>query len=210
MSDKTKFGRLPDRGTTNRETVDAILDEGFVCHVAYVIEDRPVVIPTLYARDGDDVLIHGSNTMGIAKAVRQGSPLSVAVTHIDGLVIARTGFHSSANYRSVVIHGKGEILEGDEHARALDVIVEALVPGRLDDIRPNTTSEVKQTSVIRLSLDESSAKVREGDPIDDEEDIGTGVWAGVLPLSQVAGEPIPSSDLEEGLDTPDYLRRYQR
>lgn len=210
MSDKTKFGRLPDRGTTNRETIDAILDEGLVCHVAYIIEDRPVVIPTLYARDGDDVLIHGSNTMGIAKAVRQGSPLSVAMTHIDGLVIARTGFHSSANYRSVVIHGEGEILEGDEHARALDVIVEALVPGRLDDIRPNTTSEVKQTSVIRLSLDESSAKVREGDPIDDEEDIGTGVWAGVLPLSQVAGEPIPSSDLEEGLDTPDYLRRYQR
>ena len=210
MSEKTTFGRLAERGTTERAVVEAILDEGFVCHVAYITGNRPVVIPTLYARDNDHLLIHGSNSMGIAKAVRGGSPLSVAVTHLDGLVVARTGFHSSANYRSVVVHGEGEILEGTEHETALDLIVEALIPGRLDDIRPNTGSEAKQTSVIRLSLDESSAKVREGDPIDDEEDIGTGVWAGVLPFSLVAGEPIPASDLEDSVETPDYLLGYRR
>ena len=210
MTDKTKINRLPERGVNEGETIHAILDAGFVCHAAYVIETRPVVIPTLYARDGDSLLVHGSNTMGLARAVRNGSPLSVAVTHIDGLVVARTGFHSSANYRSVVIHGMGELLSGPEQSDAFDVIVEALIPGRTADIRANTESEVKQTSVIRLPLDEVSAKVRSGDPSDDPEDMNTGVWAGVVPMTLQAGEPITAADLEEGIDTPDYLNPYRR
>ncbi len=210
MSDKTALNRLPERGVTDRETINAILDAGFVCHAAYVVEDRPVVLPTLYARDGDSVLLHGSNTMGLARAVRNGSPLSVAVTHIDGLVVARSAFHSSANYRSVVIHGRGEIVSGKQHAHALDVIIETLIPGRTADIRANTESELKQTSVIRLSLDEVSAKIRSGDPSDDLEDMNSGVWAGVVPMTLQAGDPIRASDLEEDVDTPDYLNPYRR
>lgn len=210
MTDKTTIHRLPERGVTDQATIDAILDAGFVCHAAYVVDQRPVVLPTLYARDGDSVLLHGSNTMGLARAVREGSPLSVAVTHIDGLVVARTGFHSSANYRSVVIHGQGEILSDEDQARALEVIIEALIPGRSTDIRTNTRAELKQTAVIRLSLEEVSAKVRTGDPIDDPEDMDTGVWAGVIPLSLQAGEAINAADLENGVPIPDYLRPYRR
>ena len=210
MNDKTRIRRLPERAVADRDVINEILDEGFVCHAAYVTDGRPVVIPTLYARRGDELLLHGSNTMGLARAVREGSPLSIAVTHIDGLVVARTGFHSSANYRSVVIHGKGEILDGRDQLDALDTIVEALIPGRLADIRANTESEVKQTSVIRLPLDEVSAKVRTGDPKDDPEDLNTGVWAGVVPFSLQPGDPVAAGDLEDGVPTPDYLRPYLR
>jgi uncharacterized protein len=210
MTDKTKINRHPERSVADLENINSILDGGFVCHAAYIVERRPVVVPTLYARDGNSVLLHGSNTMGLARAVRKGSPLSVAVTHIDGLVVARSAFNSSANYRSVVIHGVGEILAGEQKVGALDVIVEALIPGRTADIRANTESELKQTSVIRLPLDEMSAKVRSGDPSDDLEDINTGVWAGVIPMTLQAGEPIRSTDLEEGIATPDYLNPYRR
>ncbi len=141
MSEKTRIRRLSERGSTDREVINTILDEGFVCHAAYVIDERPVVIPTLYARANDNLLLHGSVSSGLVRAVRTESPLSVAVTHVDGLVVARSGFHSSANYRSVVIHGQGLLLEGIEHREALDVIVEALIPGRLSDIRPPTDAE---------------------------------------------------------------------
>ena len=210
MTEKTKIHRLAERGVSDMESINAILDEGFICHAAYVVDERPVVLPTLYARDGESVLLHGSNSMGIARAVRRGSPLSVAVTHIDGLVVARTGFHSSANYRSVVIHGYGEILTGEDQTRALNIIVDVLIPGRLADIRSNSEAELKQTSVIRLALEDVSAKVRTGDPSDDPEDINTGVWAGVVPMTLQAGAPIPATDLEDAVKTPDYLDPYRR
>ena len=210
MTEKTKIHRLAERGVSDMESINAILDEGFICHAAYVVDERPVVIPTLYARDGESVLLHGSNSMGIARAVRRGSPLSVAVTHIDGLVVARTGFHSSANYRSVVIHGYGEILTGEDQTRALNIIVDVLIPGRLADIRSNSEAELKQTSVIRLALEDVSAKVRTGDPSDDPEDMNTGVWAGVVPMTLQAGAPIPATDLEDTVKTPDYLDPYRR
>jgi len=210
MTEKTKIHRLAERGVSDMESINAILDEGFICHAAYVVDERPVVIPTLYARDGESVLLHGSNSMGIARAVRRGSPLSVAVTHIDGLVVARTGFHSSANYRSVVIHGYGEILTGEDQTRALNIIVDVLIPGRLADIRSNSEAELKQTSVIRLALEDVSAKVRTGDPSDDPEDMNTGVWAGVVPMTLQAGAPIPATDLEDAVKTPDYLDPYRR
>jgi len=210
LSDKTRIRRLPERGVEDLEVVYAILDEGFVCHAAYLTEGRPVVVPTLYARDGHRLILHGSNAMGLARAVRSGSPLSVAVTHVDGLVVARSAFNSSANYRSVVVHGQGRLLEGDEKAAGLDIVIDKVLPGRRADLRPSTEKEIAQTSVIELSLDEVSAKVRSGGPGDDPEDMELEVWAGVVPFRLEAGDPVPADDLLPGLDTPDYLERYRR
>lgn len=208
--DKTRIRRLPERAVTEREAIDRILDEGFVCHAAYVVEDRPVVIPTLYVRDGDRILMHGSNSMGLARAVRRGSPLSVAVTLVDGLVLARSAFNSSTNYRSVVIHGRGRLLDGEPKAEALDIIVDKLIPGRLAEVRPSTASEIAQTAVIELGLDEISAKVQDGPPEDEAEDLDAPVWAGVIPAKLAFGEPIPDPGLAHGIDVPDYLRPYRR
>ena len=210
MSDKTRLNRLPERGVDDRDAIYSILDEGLVCHVGYVTGGRPVVIPTLYVRDGDRLLIHGSNTAGTIKAVRRGSPLCVTVTHIDGVVVARSGFNSSANYRSVVVHGHGRLLAGEDHLEALDLIVDKLIPGRMSDIRPPTDSEIKQTSVFELSLEQVSAKMRDDGPHDDQEDLGTGVWAGVIPLTMTAGKPVPSDDLEDGVPVPPYIEDYRR
>lgn len=207
MSGQTQIRRLPERAVGDRAGIYAILDDGFVCHAAYLREGLPVVIPTLYARDGDRLLLHGSNSSGLVRAVRNDSPLSIGVTHIDGIVVARSGFHSSANYRSVVVHGPGRLLTGDDHERALDVIVDWLIPGRVTDIRKPTPSELKQTSVIAVDLGEVSAKVRTGDPKDDPDDLDSDAWAGVIPISAVFGEPIPAGDLAPGIVVPDYVAR---
>jgi nitroimidazol reductase NimA-like FMN-containing flavoprotein (pyridoxamine 5'-phosphate oxidase superfamily) len=210
VTDKTRIRRLPERAVDDRAVILDILDEGFVCHAAYVTEGRPVVIPTLYARDGERLLLHGSNSMGLAKAVRAGSPLSVAVTLLDGLVVARSAFNSSANYRSVVVHGYGRLLEGEEKRTALEVIIDRLIPGRLAEVRASTDAEIRQTSVIELGLEEVSAKVRSGGPDDDEADLDEPVWAGVVPFRLVAGEPVPDEILEPEITIPDYLRPYRR
>ena len=202
--------RLPEKSVDDRELIKAILDEGFVCHVAYLIDDRPVIIPTLYVRDGGACLLHGSSASGIAAAARRGSPLSIAVTLVDGLVVARSGFESSVNYRSVVIHGHGTVLTGDAHKRALDLMVEGLIPGRRADIRPPTDNELRKTAVVSVPLDMMSAKVSAGPPEDDIADLGTGVWAGVVPMSTTYGAPEPSPDLEPNLEVPDYLASYKR
>jgi nitroimidazol reductase NimA-like FMN-containing flavoprotein (pyridoxamine 5'-phosphate oxidase superfamily) len=202
--------RLPDKSVDDRAVIDAILDEGYVCHVAYLIDERPVVIPTLYVRDGETVLLHGSTSSGIAAAARRGSPLSVAVTLVDGLVVARSSFESSVNYRSVVIHGHGTVLDGAAHRRALDLMVEGLLPGRLADIREPTDLELRQTAVVAVPIDVVSAKISEGPPEDDPADIGTRVWAGVVPVVTSYGYPVPSPDLEPDLKVPDYLTDYRR
>ncbi len=210
MSDKTELNRLPDRSVDDRSDINAILDDGFLCHVGYVIDGRPVVLPTLYARDGDRILIHGSNSMGLAKAVRRGSPLCVTVTHLDGLVAARSAFHSSANYRSVVVHGIGDIVDDNDKEAAFDLIVEHIMPGRLADIRPSTRAEIGQTAVISLSLDETSAKARSGGPNDDPEDLDASIWAGVIPFTLKAGEPQPAPELDPAIPTPEYFRDFSR
>ncbi len=202
--------RLPEKSVDDQALIYAILDEGFVCHVAYLIDDRPVVIPTLYVRDGESVLLHGSTASGIAAAARRGSALSVAVTLVDGLVVARSAFESSVNYRSVVIHGHGTVLSGEEHMRALDLMVDGLIPGRLADIRRPTEAELRKTAVVSVPLDTISAKVSAGPPEDDVADLGTGVWAGVVPMTTTYGDPEPSPDLEPNLEVPDYLITYKR
>jgi nitroimidazol reductase NimA-like FMN-containing flavoprotein (pyridoxamine 5'-phosphate oxidase superfamily) len=202
--------RLPEKSVDDRAVIDSILDEGYVCHVGYLIDERPVVIPTLYVRDGDTVLLHGSTSSGIAAAARRGSPLSVAVTLVDGLVVARSGFESSINYRSVVIHGHGTVLDGAAHRRALDLMVAGMLPGRLTDIREPTDLELRKTAAVAVPIDLVSAKVSDGPPEDDPVDIGTGVWAGVVPIITTYGAPVPSPDLEPDLKVPDYLKNYRR
>ena len=210
MTDLNQLRRLPEREVTDRGAINRILDEGFVAHVAYVRDGRPVVLPMLYARDGEQLLVHGSNSMGMARAVREGSPLCATVTLIDAIVVARSAFNSSANYRSVVVHGVGEIVSGKEKERALDLIVEHVLPGRLEDLRVSTESEIAQTSVIAIPLAMASAKARSGDPGDDPADMNSGVWAGVLPLRLVASSPRAAADLESGVETPEYLSNYTR
>lgn len=205
MSEKTRIRRLPERAIEDPLEIESILDQGFLCHVGYLSDGDPVVVPTLYARDGDRILLHGSNSSGFVRAVRDSSPLSIAVTLLDGIVVARSGFHSSANYRSVVVHGLGWILEGEEKEAALDRIVDWMIPGRVADVRRPTGRELRQTSVVAVGLDEVSAKARTGDPKDDPEDLTEDVWAGVVPISQVKGRPVPAQDLAPGIDVPDYL-----
>ncbi len=209
-TEPTRIRRLPEKAVSDLDTIHQILDEGFVCHVAYLAGDRPVVLPTLYARAGNTIILHGSTAAGITRAVRRRSPLSIAVTLIDGVVVARSGFNSSANYRSVVIHGHGRILEGQEHINALDRTVEALIPGRIHELRRPTEAEIRQTATIEVPLDQMSAKVSDGPPEDDESDMDADIWAGVIPLGIVAGEPIPDPDLRVGINLPDYLDPYRR
>jgi uncharacterized protein len=209
MSEKTQIHRHPELGSEDRGVIDAILDNGFLCHVAYLRDTRPVVIPTLYVRDGDRILLHGSPASGIMRAVKRGSPLSIGVTHVDGVVVARSGFESSINYRSVVIHGVGRALDGPEHRTALDRIVEGLIPGRLADVRPPTPKELRKTSVIAVSLADASAKISDGPPEDEAEDLGSGVWAGIVPVTIAYGSPVAAPDLEPGLEIPDYLTRFR-
>ncbi|MGA7280862.1 MAG: pyridoxamine 5'-phosphate oxidase family protein [Acidimicrobiia bacterium] len=209
MSEKTRLHRHPELGSSDRSVIDEILDNGFVCHVAYLAGTRPVVIPTLYVRDGDRILVHGSPASGIMRAVKRGSPLSIGVTHVDGVVVARSGFQSSINYRSVVIHGIGRALDGPEHRSALDLIVEGLIPGRLADVRAPTPKELRKTSVIAVSLADASAKISDGPPEDETEDLGSGVWAGVVPVTIAYGSPVAAPDLEPGLETPGYLTRFR-
>lgn len=204
--DRYAVRRLPERSTRDTGVVEAILDEGLVSHTTYVMDGLPVVIPTLYARRGRSILLHGSNSMGIARAVRAGSPLSVAVTLIDGIVVAKSAFHSSANYRSVVIHGTGRLLDHDEKTRALDCIVDTVLPGRRADLRPSTRSEIRQTAVIELGLDTAWAKVRSGGPSDDPADLDAPVWAGVIPLRLHAGSPVDNGD---GIPVPDYVAEFE-
>ncbi len=201
-SDRVRVRRLPKRGHYDAPTVHAILDAGFVCHLGFVDHDQPYVIPTLYGRDGDTLLLHGS---AASRALRLAAtlPVCVTVTHIDGLVLARSLFNHSANYRSVVAVGDAiPVTDDDEKTAALRVIAEHLVPGRWDEARAPNTKELRATSILRLPLTEASAKVRTGPPGDDAEDMRLDVWAGVVPLDLVAGAPQHDPALAGGIDVP--------
>jgi hypothetical protein len=191
-SERTTVRRRPQRGRYDRATIDAILDDGMVCHVAVGAEDgEPVVLPTGYVRIGDELVLHGSAANHLLRLAAAGRPVSIAVTLLDGLVLARTAFHHSMNYRSVVVFGRARVLEGDEKAAALEAFVDHIVPGRSAEARPPTAKELAATLVIAVPLNEASAKVRTGPPSDDEDDMALPVWAGVVPLGLVVGEPVP-------------------
>jgi len=210
-TERTRVKRVPDRGHYDRETIYAILDEAFICHVGYVVDGQPYVIPTGFARIGDDLYIHGSSASRMLRNLSQGVDVCVTVTLIDGLVLARSAFHHSINYRSVVVLGKAELVEdAEEKNNALEAFTEHVVPGRWAEVRWPSELELKATSVLKLPIDEASAKIRTGDPKDDEEDYAMDVWAGVLPLSIEPGDPAPDTFLKDGIPVPAYVRDYER
>src|ERR687892_1471089 len=199
-SARTKLRRLPKRGAHDRETIDAILDEARVCHVGFVHEGRPAVIPTLHARVGDEVLIHGSAASRALRTLAGGIEVCLTVTLIDGLVLARSAFHHSVNYRSVVLYGTARPLTGTEELeRALEAFTEKLVPGRWADVRWPTRKELEGTAALALPIAEGSAKVRTGPPVDDDEDYGLDAWAGVVPMRLETLEPVADPQLRAGI-----------
>jgi len=210
-TERTLIRRLPKRGSYERETVYRILDEGMVCHIGFVQDGKPVVIPAGYGRKDDTLFIHGSTASRMFRALGQGADLCVTVTLMDGLVLARSAFHHSMNYRSVILFGKATVLEDRAAKReALRVLTEHIVPGRWQDVRQPTDKELQVTTVLAIPLEEVSAKVRTGPPMDDEEDYALSVWAGVLPLELTPAPPLPDERLAKQIEVPEYVRRYRR
>ena len=211
QTERTRLKRLPKRGYFDRETVYGILDEGFICHVGFAAEGQPFVIPTGYARDGDKLYIHGSQASRMLRTVSAGIDVCLTVKIVDGLVLARSAFHHSMNYRSVVVFGRATLVEDrEEKLAALLALSEHFIRGRWADVREPTDEELIMTTVLSLPLVEASAKVRTGPPLDDEEDYSMPVWAGVIPLRLEAGEPIKDPRLPDGIEAPDYARDYSR
>jgi len=210
-TERTQVKRLPKRGKYDRETVYGILDAGFVCHVGFNADSQPYVIPTNYGRAGDMLYLHGSAASRMLRALSGGVPVCVTVTHVDGLVHARSAFHHSVNYRSVVILGTARLVEDPaEKMEALRLFTEHVVKGRWNDVRQPSEQELKATSVLALPLEEVSAKVRTGGPVDDEADYGLPVWAGVLALETVVQPPQPDARLKNDTPLPAYLKNYSR
>ena len=211
LTPRTTLKRLPQRGSHERDTINQILDEGFICHVGFAIDGHPFVIPTGYAREGDTMFIHGSQASRMLRALKTGVDVCVTVTLIDGLVLARSAFHHSMNYRSVVIFGQATPVEGREQKlAALLRLSEHIIPGRWDEVREPSEAELQQTTVLSIAINEASAKIRTGPPLDDEEDYAMNIWAGVLPLEMRAGEPIPDPRLPQDINVPHYLNAFSR
>ncbi|MFD9411832.1 pyridoxamine 5'-phosphate oxidase family protein [Streptomyces sp. NPDC059989] len=208
-TDRTVPSRSRERARYDRETVHSILDQAYVCHLGFVRDGAPVVLPTLFGRVGESLYIHGSTgsrPLLAAGKADPGLPVCVTVTHVDGLVLARSAFHHSLNYRSVVVHGTAYQVTDEEECRtALDALVDHVVPGRSADSRPASAKELAATAVIRLDLTEVSAKIRTGGPNDEAEDMDLPYWAGVVPVAPAYGTPVPSADLAPGIAAPDYL-----
>ena len=203
---RSKLARLPKRGRYDRDTVYGILDAGFICHVGYSVDGHPYVTPTAYWREGDAVYWHGSSASRMLRTLAKGVDCCLTVTHIDGLVLARSAFHHSLNYRSVMMFGKAYKVEdpGEKLAR-LEAFVERMYPGRWPELRPVTAPELKSTSVLGMHLTEASAKLRSGPPVDDEQDYALPVWAGVVPVRSVAGAPMEDPRLVPGIALPGML-----
>ncbi|WP_443048452.1 pyridoxamine 5'-phosphate oxidase family protein [Streptomyces sp. NBC_00272] len=208
-TERTVPSRSRERARYDRETVHSILDQAYVCHLGFVRDGAPVVLPTLYGRVGETLYVHGSTgsrPLLAAGKADPGLPVCLTVTHVDGLVLARSAFNHSINYRSVIVHGTAyQVTDEDECRMALDALVDHVVPGRSADSRPANAKELAATAVIRLDLREVSAKIRTGGPNDEPEDMGLPYWSGVVPVAPVHGTPIPADDLAPGIATPDYL-----
>jgi nitroimidazol reductase NimA-like FMN-containing flavoprotein (pyridoxamine 5'-phosphate oxidase superfamily) len=207
---RTRVRRVPARGRYDRETIHAILDETLISHVGFAQDGEPVVIPMLHARIGERLYLHGSSASRLMRTLAGGAPVCATATLIDGLVLARSAFHHSVNYRSVVVFGTARLVEPEtERLNAVELFTEKLVPGRWPEVRPPTRQELKGTKVLSLPLDEASAKVRTGPPIDEDEDYDLPVWAGVLPMRTVVGAPEPDARLEPGVEMPAHVARWR-
>jgi nitroimidazol reductase NimA-like FMN-containing flavoprotein (pyridoxamine 5'-phosphate oxidase superfamily) len=208
-TDRTTLRRLPERAHYDRETVHSILEEGFICHVGFVIDGQPYALPTGYARVGETLYLHGST--GSRLGLRPGMDVCVTVTLLDGIVLARSVFHHSFQYRSVMVLGRTRLVTDPvEKGAALTALVEHFVPGRSAEARPGSSRELAATAVLAVPLEEVSAKVRTGDPKDEDEDYGLPVWAGILPLVLTPGEPVPDCRLNPAIPLPSYVKDWKR
>ncbi|MED5619338.1 pyridoxamine 5'-phosphate oxidase family protein [Ideonella sp. BN130291] len=203
-SDRTRVRRVPQRGHYDRETVHAIVDAAYLCHVAFTDAHGVHCIPTACWREDDHLYVHGSNGSRMLRALAEGGQACVTITHLDGLVLARSAFHHSMNYRSVVVYGRFDVVPAEHKPASLDRFMDRIAPGRKLQVRPGDASELAATTILRMPLDESSAKVRSGGPKDDEADMAIPVWAGVLPITMGRGTPQPDGDIAR--ETPDYVR----
>jgi len=208
---RTTLRRLPGRGHHDRETIYRILDEGIVCHLGFVKEGQPFVTPTNYGRLGDQLILHGSAASRTLRQLETGVECCVTVTLLDGLVLARSAFHHSVNFRSVMIYGRAvKITDPGEKMDALQALVEHIIPGRWEGIRAPNEKEMRGTTVLSMPIEEASAKVRSGPPADDEEDMALPVWAGVVPYALTPGDAIDDPQLKTGILQPEYAKHYRR
>lgn len=211
QTERTRLRRLPKRGAFDRETVNSILDEAFICHIGFTVDQQPYVIPTAFGRVDDVLYIHGSSASRMLRTLSLGVEMCFTATLIDGLVLARSAFHHSINYRSIVVLGNATLVESNEEKNlALEAITNHIVPGRWADVRWPTELELKATSVLKMPINEASAKIRTGPPIDDEEDYAMNIWAGILPVELKTGDPIDDDRLDNGSVPPSNITNYTR
>lgn len=210
-TDKNRVRRQAMRGHYDKETVYGIIDEALICHIGFVQDGVPFVIPTIHARDGDALILHGAKASRMMKYIQAGHDVCVTITLLDGLVMARSAFHHSMNYRSVVLFGKGTLMEGEqEKMHGSQILTEHLFPGRWEDARQPNKKELNATSFVSISIDSATAKIRTGPPGDDDEDYQLPVWAGVVPIRQHFDTPVDDPLLNDGIALPDYMTNYQR
>ncbi|MGO4870122.1 MAG: pyridoxamine 5'-phosphate oxidase family protein [Roseiarcus sp.] len=210
VAERNRIKRLHERGAYDRDAVYGVLDAGFFCHVAYVIDDQPYCTPTIHWREGDVLYWHGSSASRMLRHLRAGTPVCLTVSHLDGLVLARSAFHHSVNYRSAMCFGVARIVEdAEQKARALDGIVNRLYPGRAEQLRPIQSQEIKATMVVSMRIDEASTKVRAAGASDDEEDYDLPIWAGVIPVRTLVGDAEPCARLRPDVARPDGLAAYR-
>ena len=208
---QNKVRRLPKRGSYDKQTIYNIIDEGLICHVGFVVGDQPFVIPTLHGRIDDQLFLHGSNSSRLMRWIAEGNPISAAITILDGLVLAKSVFHHSVNYRSVVLFGKGQLLEEDaDKLIGLEAITNHVSPGRWQEARLPTQHELDITAVAAIPIDSASAKIRSGPPLDDIADMSLPVWSGVLPLRLEPLPAEPTPDVQESYPIPEVIRAYRR
>ena len=208
---RNKVKRHPERGSYDPALIYPIVDEAMICHVGFVLDEQPYVIPTLHARQGDAILLHGARGSRLLRHVEAGGPICITITLLDGIVLARSVFSHSINYRSAVLFGRGRVIEDDDaRMQALEAFTERLIPGRWQDVRPPSAVEMKQTTIVAVPIESASAKIRTGPPKDNQDDRDLPVWAGVLPLHQVCGAPIADPQLSAGAEVPEYIRNYRR
>jgi hypothetical protein len=210
LTSRVTVRRLPERAVYDRAVIDAILDEALICHVGFVHDGHPFVIPTIHGRDGDRLYLHGSSASRMLRELGRGIPVCITVTLLDGIVLARSAFHHSMNYRCVVVLGTAdEVRDRNEQLRALEVISEHVIPGRWAEVRHPNERELRQTRILRIGLDEASAKIRSGGPKDDEGDLALPVWGGVFPVQLVARAPLPDDHVPTQVGLPEYLRHHR-
>jgi len=208
---RTKVNRLPDRASYDINVIYNILDSAFVCHIAFKIRGQINIIPTIYGRKDDTIFIHGSRKSRMLKLFETRDDVCISVTLLDGIVLARSAFHHSINYRSVIIFGKPDKIETqEEKEKALQIIFNHLIPGRWDEIRKPDKKELNATSVFSFKITEASAKIREGGPKDEKEDEELKIWAGVLPIKTISYEPVRAEDLNKGIRLPQYLNKFRQ